>query len=149
MRQQRSPAMQFATAGLWTVIGALEDAEDYKAFEAAIIADYDAQWPVERELICVASRLSDLAGMKRSSGARPARFCLPSMHWIVANHKIEGAVSGSVADKTCRPIDATIIELPDPPIYAIDAELGRDGRAALSRKISELLCGRENLILCV
>jgi hypothetical protein len=24
------------------VIGALEDAEDYKAFEAAIIADYDA-----------------------------------------------------------------------------------------------------------
>ena len=28
-----------------TVIGALEDTEDYKAFEAAIIADYDAQWP--------------------------------------------------------------------------------------------------------
>jgi hypothetical protein len=26
-----------------TVIGALEDAEDYQAFEAAIIADYDAQ----------------------------------------------------------------------------------------------------------
>jgi hypothetical protein len=25
-----------------TVIGALEDAEDYKAFEAGIIADYDA-----------------------------------------------------------------------------------------------------------
>ena len=25
-----------------TVIGALEDAEDYKAFEAAVIADYDA-----------------------------------------------------------------------------------------------------------
>ena len=25
-----------------TVIGALEDAEDYKAFEAAIIADYDS-----------------------------------------------------------------------------------------------------------
>jgi hypothetical protein len=32
-----------------TVIGALEDAEDYKAFEAAIIADYDAQSAVERE----------------------------------------------------------------------------------------------------
>src|SRR5271170_1536162 len=28
-----------------------EDAEDYKAFEAAIIADYDAQSAVERELI--------------------------------------------------------------------------------------------------
>ena len=34
-----------------TVIGALEDAEDYKAFESAIIADYDAQSAVERELV--------------------------------------------------------------------------------------------------
>jgi hypothetical protein len=34
-----------------TVIGALEDAEDYQAFEAAIIADYDAQSAVERELV--------------------------------------------------------------------------------------------------
>src|SRR5246127_4610541 len=34
-----------------TVIGALENAEDYKAFEAAINADYDAQTAVERELV--------------------------------------------------------------------------------------------------
>jgi hypothetical protein len=34
-----------------TVISALEDAEDYKAFEAAITADYDAQSAVERELV--------------------------------------------------------------------------------------------------
>jgi hypothetical protein len=34
-----------------TVIGALEDAEDYRAFEAAVIADYDAQSAVERELV--------------------------------------------------------------------------------------------------
>ena len=34
-----------------TVIGALEDAEDYKAFEAAITADYEAQSAVERELV--------------------------------------------------------------------------------------------------
>jgi hypothetical protein len=34
-----------------TVIGALEDAEDYLAFEAAVIADYDAQSAVERELV--------------------------------------------------------------------------------------------------
>jgi len=33
------------------LIGALEDAEDYKAFEAAIIADYDVQSAVERELV--------------------------------------------------------------------------------------------------
>src|SRR4249919_856736 len=34
-----------------TVISALEDAEDYKAFETAITADYDAQSAVERELV--------------------------------------------------------------------------------------------------
>jgi hypothetical protein len=34
-----------------TVIGALEHAEDYRAFEGAIIADYDAQSAVERELV--------------------------------------------------------------------------------------------------
>jgi hypothetical protein len=34
-----------------TVIGTLEDAEDYAAFQAAVIADYDAQSAVERELV--------------------------------------------------------------------------------------------------
>jgi hypothetical protein len=40
-----------------TVIGALEDAEDYRDFEAAVIADYDAQSAVERELV---SRLASV-----------------------------------------------------------------------------------------
>ena len=34
-----------------TVIDMLEDAEDYQAFEAAVIADYDAETAVERELV--------------------------------------------------------------------------------------------------
>jgi hypothetical protein len=34
-----------------TVIEGLEDREDYKAFEAAVIADYDARTAVERELV--------------------------------------------------------------------------------------------------
>jgi hypothetical protein len=34
-----------------TVIVALEDIRDYQAFEAAIIADYDARTAVERELV--------------------------------------------------------------------------------------------------
>ena len=33
------------------VIGGLEDAEDYQAFEAAITADYGAQSAVERDLV--------------------------------------------------------------------------------------------------
>jgi hypothetical protein len=34
-----------------TVIAVLEDAEDYRQFEGAVIADYDAQSAVERELV--------------------------------------------------------------------------------------------------
>ena len=34
-----------------TVVGMLEDVDDYKGFEAAIIADYDAETAVERELV--------------------------------------------------------------------------------------------------
>ena len=34
-----------------TVIEGLEDTEDYRAFEATIISDYDAQTAVERELV--------------------------------------------------------------------------------------------------
>jgi hypothetical protein len=34
-----------------TVIDGLEDGEDYRAFEAAVIADYDARTAVERELV--------------------------------------------------------------------------------------------------
>src|SRR6266849_475956 len=34
-----------------TVVETVEDIEDYSAFEAAVIADYDAQSAVERELV--------------------------------------------------------------------------------------------------
>jgi hypothetical protein len=34
-----------------TVIDGLEDSEDYRAFEVAVIADYDARTAVERELV--------------------------------------------------------------------------------------------------
>jgi hypothetical protein len=49
-RQSRCNAVRHGLTAE-TVIGALEDAEDYKAFEAAVIADYDAQSAVERELV--------------------------------------------------------------------------------------------------
>ena len=40
-----------------TVIAALEDAEDYRAFAEAITADYDAQSAVERELVLRLAKL--------------------------------------------------------------------------------------------
>ena len=49
-----------------TVIEILEDPEDYKAFEATIIADYDARTAVERELVL---RLASLLWrLRRATG---------------------------------------------------------------------------------
>src|SRR3954453_15204022 len=49
LRSRRNAVRHGLTAE--TVICALEDTGDYKAFEAAVIADYDAQSAVERELV--------------------------------------------------------------------------------------------------
>jgi hypothetical protein len=55
-----------------TVIAALEDAEDYRAFEAAVIADYDAETAVERELVL---RLASvLWRLRRASKIETALF---------------------------------------------------------------------------
>jgi hypothetical protein len=66
--------------------------------------------------------------MKPSFGAKSAKSCLPSTHWIVANHKIEGAVSASVAGANCRLMQATTIELRGPNGLR-HRPLGRDRRA--------------------
>src|ERR1700684_4383981 len=61
-----------------TVIGALEDAEDYKAFEAAIIADYDAQSAVERELVL---RLASLLWrLRRATTIETGLFDIQANH---------------------------------------------------------------------
>ena len=49
-RQSRQNALRHGLTAE-TVIDALEDAEDYAAFEMAVTADYDAQSAVERELV--------------------------------------------------------------------------------------------------
>ena len=61
-----------------TVIGALEDAEDYKAFEAAIIADYDAQSAVERELVLRLA--SALWRLRRATAMETGLFEIQAEH---------------------------------------------------------------------
>src|ERR1700722_15227051 len=55
-----------------TIIGALEDAEDYKAFEAAITRDYEAQSAVERELVLRLARA--VWGLRRADVLWPLRL---------------------------------------------------------------------------
>jgi hypothetical protein len=55
-----------------TVIGSLEDAEDYQAFEDAVIADYDAETPIQRELVL---RLASILWrLRRSTAIESALF---------------------------------------------------------------------------
>src|SRR5271170_2751652 len=67
-----------------TVIGALEDAEDYKAFEAAIIADYEAQSAVEREMVL---RLASLLWrLRRATTMETGLFEIQADHLRVFRH---------------------------------------------------------------
>ena len=53
-----------------TIIATLEDAKDYQAFEAAVIADYDVELAVERELVL---RLASvLWRLRRAAGIETA-----------------------------------------------------------------------------
>ncbi len=61
-----------------TVIGALEDAEDYKAFEAAIIGDYGAQSAVERELVLRFANL--LWRLRRATTIETGLFEIQAKH---------------------------------------------------------------------
>jgi hypothetical protein len=62
-----------------TVIVALEDADDYEAFEAAIAADFNAQSAVERELVL---RLASLLWrLRRSTTIETGLFEMQAKHF--------------------------------------------------------------------
>jgi hypothetical protein len=63
-----------------TVIDALEDAEDYAAFELAATADYDAQSAVERELV---HRLASLLWrLRRATAIESGLFKVQAKHLL-------------------------------------------------------------------
>jgi hypothetical protein len=63
-----------------TVIDALEDAEDYAAFEMAVTADYDAQSAVERELVL---RLASLLWrLRRATAIETGLFKIQARHLL-------------------------------------------------------------------
>ena len=61
-----------------TVIGALEDADDYASFELAVTADYEPQTAVERELVL---RLASLLWrLRRASMTESGLFEIQARH---------------------------------------------------------------------
>jgi hypothetical protein len=68
-----------------TVITALEDAEDYAAFETAVTADYDAQTAVERELVL---RLASLLWrLRRATAIEAGLFRIQARHLLQFRHR--------------------------------------------------------------
>src|SRR3954471_17023895 len=78
LRSRRNAVRHGLTAE--TVIGSLEDAEDYNAFEAAVIADYDAHSAVERELVL---RLASLLWrIRRATTIETGLFAIQARHLL-------------------------------------------------------------------
>ena len=81
-----------------TVIAELEDADDYEAFEAAIIADYDATSAVERELVL---RLASLLWrLRRATAMETGLFDLQMQHVWEARRTETNASQSSYAKLT-------------------------------------------------
>src|ERR1700676_1677483 len=63
-----------------TVIEMVENIDDYRAFEAAVIADYDAQSAVERELVL---RLASLLWrLRRATAIESGLFKIQAKHLL-------------------------------------------------------------------
>jgi hypothetical protein len=72
-----------------TVIDALEDAEDYAAFELAVTSDYDAQWAVERELVL---RLASLLWrLRRATAIESGLFKIQAKHLLWFRQRQRGS----------------------------------------------------------
>jgi len=77
-----------------TVIGRLEEADEYRQFEAAVIADYDAQSAIERELVL---RLASVeAGLWRQ--VRQIRFTLDALDRRKPHERIRRFLLSGIED---------------------------------------------------
>ncbi len=83
-----------------TVIDALEDAEDYAAFEMAVTSDYDARTAVERELVL---RLASLLWrLRRATAIESGLFRIQAEHFLQFRHRRRTAKSQKSIDNLCR-----------------------------------------------
>jgi hypothetical protein len=108
-----------------TVIGALEDAEDYAAFEMTVTADYDAQTAVERELVL---RLASLLWRLRRATAIEAGLFEIQARQLLQCRQRRRAHQGrhGIIDSLCRNAAAAEDDMPqdqDEPSNGADAEL--------------------------
>jgi hypothetical protein len=119
-----------------TVIGALEDAEDYKAFEAGVIADYDAQSAVERELVL---RLASLLWrLRRATAIETGLFEIEAGHLSEAGRSRQvSPVSRQVVRALFGP-QSSVGSPGDLPAGALETKPSVDPAAALTHSFIRL-----------
>jgi hypothetical protein len=105
-----------------TVIDALEDAEDYAAFEMAVTADYDAPSAVERELVL---RLASLLWrLRRATAIESGLFKIQAKHLLQFRQRRRAHQEHpEIIDSTYRDAVATqedIRQGQDTPTSALD-----------------------------
>jgi hypothetical protein len=84
-----------------TVVDALEDAEDYAAFEMAVTADYDAQSAVERELVLRLASL--LRRLRRATAIESGLFKIQAKHLLqFRQRRLEHQERPKIIDGTYR-----------------------------------------------
>ena len=82
------------------MIDALEDAEDYAAFEMAVTADYDAESAVEQELVL---RLASLLWrLRRATAIESGLFKIQAKHLLQFRRRREAHEERKVIDDRCR-----------------------------------------------
>jgi hypothetical protein len=111
-----------------TVIATLEDADDYQSFEAAVIADYDAESAVERELVL---RLASLLWrLRRATGIETALFESVTDGHHQNDVRPSGFTVGGIADVSeRRPLLLRPTQEPDAPH---GEQLGSDSKKAVA-----------------
>jgi hypothetical protein len=83
-----------------TVIDALEDADDYAAFELAVTSDYDARTAVERELVL---RLASLLWrLRRATTIESGLFSIQAEHLFQFRRRRRTGKSLKSIDDLCR-----------------------------------------------
>jgi hypothetical protein len=126
-----------------TVVAALEDAKDYQAFEAAVIADYDAESAVERELVLrlasVLWRLRRATGIETAifesvtaepgklkyGSSRPtlveaAKLSDQNQLHLVATRQSDGAAGNELSFDTKKDIGDCFLRLAELPTFALN-----------------------------
>jgi hypothetical protein len=131
-----------------TVITALEDVKDYKTFEAAITADYDAQSAVERQLVL---RLAGvLWRLRRATAMETGLFEIQGEHQnrqpLPNSREVINVLFGSPQDQAghCTVEFARcFLRLASLPSFALD-RLSRY-EARLWRQVRQILFALDNL----